>query len=140
MRDEAEIFMESDMSLKSCSTRKRKKIRSVDDEKGNNKKRKQQPTHEKKTYLDKLFDLRFGRFLSHKKKNKTKSYFHDDPRYLECMKRENQARQFKGKTLNLSDLLFTKHRDFLITYNDRNRPVYIILFTINFSLIQGILH
>lgn len=28
-----------------------------------------------------------------------------------------------GDTVNLSKILFTKHRDFLITYHDRNRPV-----------------
>lgn len=30
-----------------------------------------------------------------------------------------------GDRVNLSKLLFPKHRDHLITYKDRNRPVYI---------------
>lgn len=31
-----------------------------------------------------------------------------------------------GDRVNFSEVLFTEHRDFLITYNNRDRPVYII--------------
>ncbi|KAL1812432.1 hypothetical protein ACET3Z_022497 [Daucus carota] len=34
-----------------------------------------------------------------------------------------KKRQLKEDRVNLSDILFTKHRDFLITYNDRHCPV-----------------
>lgn len=46
----------------------------------------------------------------HTHKAQAQAYF--EPRVLQ-----------NGVTLNLSDLLFTKDTDFLVTYNDRGRPL-----------------
>ncbi|KAK1405470.1 hypothetical protein POM88_005075 [Heracleum sosnowskyi] len=132
--DESGEAVRSDMSLKSCSTRKTKNIES-DDEKGKNKKKKKikiptirsdmslRRNRKKKGYSVNLSELRFGRLLT-RKKNKTQSYVNDScPKWWNEVVKQHPQAVNKGDIINLSELLFTKGRDFLITYNDRNHPV-----------------
>ncbi|KAK1405471.1 hypothetical protein POM88_005076 [Heracleum sosnowskyi] len=136
--DESGEAIRSDMSLKSCSTRKTKNIES-DDEKGKNKKTKKikiptirsdirsdtslRRNRKKKGYSVNLSELRFGRLLT-RKKNKTQSYVNDScPKWWNEVVKQHPQAVNKGDIINLSELLFTKGRDFLITYNDRNHPV-----------------
>lgn len=117
----------SDMTLKSCSSRKRKKIQSGGDEKGKNKKKikisgekGKKRKHHTLNRKEDMVNLRLGRFLSRKRiKNKARSYwsYFSDPGPLQ------QGKINEGDTVDISELLFTQDRDFLITYNDRDRPV-----------------
>lgn len=106
------------MSLRSCSTCKRKKIQSDDEERSKKRKLKKY----KRSYMDEL-SVRFGRFL-YLKKNKTKSHVDGSRQHWNQVVQQHPHATKKGDTLNLKQLLFTEGRDFLITYNRRKVLIF----------------
>ncbi|KAL8130844.1 putative nucleoredoxin 1 [Apium graveolens] len=144
--------MKSDVSLVSCLTRKRKKIECEDEkskkkkksiqiqsleegdesrkrkkiqpEKGEKRKRRKHhgtPLNSKEDMINLLADFRLGRFPNRKKlkkKKKTRSFYitHGDGPF-------QKGKINEGDTVDISELLFTQERDYLITYKDREHPV-----------------
>ncbi|KAK1405528.1 hypothetical protein POM88_005133 [Heracleum sosnowskyi] len=110
-----------------CDDRKRVKNQCDDERVKQPKKRKRMKKkrstglRQKEDMVNLLPGFKLARFLS-PKKDKTR-YSQPFKRWIHRMPRFRKNRIKKGDIVNLSQLLFTKDRDFLITYNDRDRPV-----------------
>lgn len=112
--------MERDLRLGVCSINKRKQSDSNYD------------NTDHAVVLSSLRLLQEGKYKSNKKKRNNDDDVLPDFSLEKCSTANNEGssknkkknpRLKKGDVVNLSELLFTKDRDFLITCNDRNRPV-----------------
>ncbi|KAK1405465.1 hypothetical protein POM88_005070 [Heracleum sosnowskyi] len=116
----------SDMSLRSCSTRKR--ILS-EEEKVNKEKKKikymlmKDIISKKEDHMvDLLSSFKFKRFRKRGKSINSGNV--RQPPFLgnwRCLKQKSKFK--KGDMVDIKELLFSQDRDFLITYNDRKCPV-----------------
>lgn len=117
---------QEDKSLRSCSNRKRKKMSEEEKIVEQMKKMKymmmKNLISKKEVHMvDMLSCFKLKRF---RKKDKRAKTCVRKPRFLgnwSCLKQKSKFK--KGDRVNLTQLLFSEDKDFLITYSDRNRPV-----------------
>lgn len=118
---------QEDMSLRSCSTGIKKKMLSEEEKIIEEKKMmkfmmmKSLISKKEVPMVDMLSCFKLKRF---RKKDKRGKSCVRKPRFLgnwSCLKQKSKFK--KGDRVDLTELLFSKDRDFLITYNNRNRPV-----------------